>query len=125
MDKVQWQRHWQGEASQVREQLPKQLLYSVFFKTLVQCVVTTFAFSFRPSVSIRPSTYVNSCDTSISRNCNTSADLNSSRVLRSDTHSSMPIHTLRSQNVDLKGSRLSIHVSMPTLRQSADLSFSI
>lgn len=67
-------------------------------------------FSSRPSVSIRTnSTYSSSCDISISRDC--SGEHNSSRVLRSGTHASMPIHTLRSQNVDLKVSRLSIHVS--------------
>ncbi|XP_034230505.1 protein phosphatase 1D [Thrips palmi] len=63
----------------------------------------------RPSVSIRSTSYANGCDAVITRNCSNNADLNSSRVLRSDTHSSMPVHTLRSQNVDLKASRLSIH----------------
>lgn len=63
----------------------------------------------RPSVSIRTTSYVNGCDNAVTRNCSSNSDLNSSRVLRSDTHSSMPVHTLRSQNVDLKASRLSIH----------------
>lgn len=62
----------------------------------------------RPSVSIRSnSNFVSGCDVALSRDC--SSEHSSSRVLRSDTHSAMPVHTLRSQNVDLKASRLSIH----------------
>lgn len=62
----------------------------------------------RPSVSVRSnSSYSSACDIALTRDCN--SEHLSSRVLRSDTHSGMPAHTLRSQNVDMKASRLAIH----------------